>query len=115
MKEKNNFPYPENEYLGWKNARKHEEDDSKEAYIKWRIERDKKSKEFSERIDKLMIESDERISKLTPEQLEGLKASQKRHARKVRIEIQGYDQHPNETKEEVFGKKPKDENSEKKK
>jgi len=38
------FPFPENEYLGWKNARKPEEDDSKDAYQKWRLERDKKIK-----------------------------------------------------------------------
>ena len=36
------FPYSEEEYQGWKNARKPGEDDSKQAYVKWRIDRDKK-------------------------------------------------------------------------
>lgn len=59
-----------------------------------------------------MIESDERISKLTSEQLESLKAIQKKHSRKVRIEMQGFDKDPNETKEEHLGNKKKDEEKE---
>ena len=100
--EKNNFPYSQNEYLGWKNARTVDEDDSKEAYIKWRIERDKKNNDSSENFLKMYNEAREKFDKMSPEEQAILLEKQKRHARKVRIEMQGYDQHPDETKEEVL-------------
>jgi len=111
MDEKNvnqDFPYPENEYLGWKNARTPDEDDSQEAYVKWRLERDKKNKESSERLEKLFEESDERVKNMSPEEKEGLQKARKRHQRKVRVEILGYDKHPDEKKEDVFKDKKED-------
>lgn len=114
MENEEKFPYPENEYLGWKNARKSGEDGSRKAYIFWRIERDKKSKEFSGNLDKLRKEARVEFDKMSPEEQAILLERQKRHARKVRIEMQGFDQHPEETKEDVFGKKKNKNDDEKK-
>lgn len=106
------FPYSEEEYLGWKNARKLSEDDSKQAYVKWRVERDIRNKESSNRLTMLFEESDKRVKNMTPEETEALQKARKRHARKVRVEIQGYDKHPDEQKEDVFkdDKKENDKN-----
>ena len=80
------FPYPEEEYQRWKNVRTPEEDDSREAYIKWRIERDKYTEEFSKRVDKMFEESDEREKKMTPEERKALDAARRRHWEKSQIE-----------------------------
>ena len=88
--------YLEEEYQGWKTARKPSEDDSKQAYVKWRIERDKKASEASLELEKRFEESDERVKNMTPEEREALQQARKRHALKVRIEMQGYDKHTDE-------------------
>lgn len=81
------FPYPEKEYQGWKNARSSDEDDSRQAYVSWRIKRDKANEESSARLKELFKESEERVSKLSPEKRKGLEEASRRHARKVRDEI----------------------------
>ncbi len=60
------------------------------------------NKEFSDRVKKMFEESDERVKNMTPEEREALQQARKRHARKVRVEMQGYDKHPDEKKEDVF-------------
>ena len=55
-----------------------------------------------------MKESDERIAKMSPKERKELEEASRRHERKARIEMQGYYEHPDEKKEDVF----KDENEE---
>lgn len=61
-----------------------------------------KKENFSDEMDRLMKESEEREKNMTPEEKEALQKARKRHARKVRVEMQGYDKHPDEKKEDVF-------------
>ncbi len=72
---------------------------------------DKKDESFSDEMDRLMRESEEREKNMTPEEKEALQKARRRHARKVRIEMQGYDKHPDEKIEDVFkDEKKKDDN-----
>lgn len=61
---------------------------------------------------KLEKEAQEKFEKMTPEEKELFLAARKRHQRKVRVEMQGYDEHPDEKKEDVFkdDKKENDKN-----
>lgn len=61
-----------------------------------------KNESFSEEMDRLMKESEEREKNMSPEEKEKLKKARKRHQRKVRVEMLGYDKHPDEKKEDVF-------------
>ncbi len=74
----------------------------------------KDEESFSDEMDRLRKEAREKFDKMSPEEQAILLERQKRHARKVRIEMQGFDQHPNETKEDVFGKKKNEKNDEEK-
>ena len=66
------------------------------------------NQEFSEEMDKLRQEAKKRYDKMTPEEKEGLQKARKRHQRKVRVEMLGYDKHPDEKKEDVFKDDKKD-------
>ncbi|MGX1927885.1 hypothetical protein [Flagellimonas sp. 2504JD4-2] len=45
---------------------------------------------------------------MSTEEKEGLQKARKRHQRKVRVEMLGYDKHPDEKKEDVFKDEKKD-------
>ena len=55
-----------------------------------------KKESFSEEINRLMRESDERVRNMTIDEREALQKARKRHARRARVEMQGYDKHPDE-------------------
>ncbi|CAA0175380.1 hypothetical protein ACE1MK_08725 [Tenacibaculum maritimum] len=57
---------------------------------------------------KLEKEAQEKFEKMTPEEKESFLAARKRHQRKVRVEMLGYDKHPDEKKEDVFKDDKKD-------
>ena len=104
-KDINNFDYSEKDYLDWKRLRFPEKDNSRQAYIKWRIEVEAESTLGRKRYEKARQEAKEKYNKLTPEQKIGLEAARKRHWRKTQIEeetnyvLRHRDQHQYEEKD----------------
>ena len=57
---------------------------------------------------KMEKEAQEKFKKMTPEEKEAFLAARKRHKRKARVEMLGYDKHPDEKKEDVVRKQQED-------